>query len=77
MAIAASLHFAASLPVWPHSENVPYPMLIEFDIGENPLRDMLAQVADQIRERRACRPDRARPGIEINEGAAKNFAIAA
>ena len=41
--IMAGLHFAASLPVNPHTDNIPYPMLLEFDVGENPLRDRLAQ----------------------------------
>jgi D-galactarolactone cycloisomerase len=37
----ASAHFAASIPVSPHTDNVPYPILLEFDVGENPLRDRL------------------------------------
>jgi D-galactarolactone cycloisomerase len=41
--IMAGLHFAASLPVNPHTDNIPYPMLLEFDVGENPLRDRLVQ----------------------------------
>jgi D-galactarolactone cycloisomerase len=39
--IMASAHFAASIPVNPHIDNVPYPILLEFDVGENPLRDRL------------------------------------
>jgi D-galactarolactone cycloisomerase len=39
--IMASAHFAASIPTSPHTDNVPYPMLLEFDVGENPLRDRL------------------------------------
>lgn len=39
--MAASLHYIASLPLSPHTENVPYPRMLEFDIGENPLRDRL------------------------------------
>lgn len=41
--IMAGLHFAASIPVNPHADNVPYPMLLEFDVGDNPLRDRLVQ----------------------------------
>jgi D-galactarolactone cycloisomerase len=41
--IMAGLHFTASLPVNPHTDNVPYPMLLEFDVAENQLRDRLAQ----------------------------------
>jgi D-galactarolactone cycloisomerase len=39
--VAASLHIMASLPSSPHTENVPYPRMLEFDVGDNPLRDRL------------------------------------
>jgi D-galactarolactone cycloisomerase len=39
--VAASLHIMASLPASPHTENVPYPRMLEFDVGDNPLRDRL------------------------------------
>src|SRR5581483_11390795 len=39
--VAASLHFMASLPASPHTDNPPYPRMLEFDVGENPLRDSL------------------------------------
>jgi D-galactarolactone cycloisomerase len=41
--VAAAVHFAASLPVWPHTDHVPYPVLVEYDVSENPLRDRLAK----------------------------------
>ena len=41
IALNAAIHFAASLPTWPHTENPPYPMLVEYDVGDNPLRDRL------------------------------------
>ena len=41
IALNAALHFAASLPAWPHTDNPPYPMLVEYDVGDNPLRDLL------------------------------------
>jgi D-galactarolactone cycloisomerase len=42
IAVNAAIHFAASLPDWPHTDNAPYPLLVEYDVGENPLRDLLA-----------------------------------
>ena len=39
--VAASLHVMASLPASPHTENTPYPRMLEFDVGDNPLRDKL------------------------------------
>jgi D-galactarolactone cycloisomerase len=37
----AAVHFAASLPVWPHTDRAPYPLMVEFDVSENPLRDAI------------------------------------
>jgi D-galactarolactone cycloisomerase len=39
--VAATLHFAASLPAYPHAGSLPEPVLFEFDRSENPLRDEL------------------------------------
>ena len=35
IALAASVHFAASLPAWPHTDNPPFPLMVEYDVGEN------------------------------------------
>jgi D-galactarolactone cycloisomerase len=50
VAIAASLHLATSLPVHPHTDHIPYPMMIEFDIGENLLRDELVVQPLQLKD---------------------------
>jgi len=39
--LAAAVHWVASLPTYPHGPNVPYPALVEYDVGANPLRDEL------------------------------------
>jgi D-galactarolactone cycloisomerase len=39
--LAAAVHFVASLPDYPHSTNVPYPTLVEYDVSPNPLRTEL------------------------------------
>lgn len=39
--LAAAVHWVASLPNYPHNENVPFPTLVEYDIGDNKLRDGL------------------------------------
>jgi len=39
--LAAAVHWVASLPSYPHSDNVPYPPLVEYDVGRNPLQDGL------------------------------------
>jgi D-galactarolactone cycloisomerase len=39
--IGATLHFMASLPSTPHTDNEPHPCMLEFDVGANPMRDRL------------------------------------
>ena len=39
--LAAALQFIASLSAYPHTDHVPHPPLLEYDLGENPLRDEL------------------------------------
>jgi D-galactarolactone cycloisomerase len=39
--LAAALHFMAAYPDFPHTDNVPYPRLLEYDVSMNPLRDDL------------------------------------
>jgi D-galactarolactone cycloisomerase len=41
IAVAATVQFAASLPSSPHTDHLPYPMLVEYDVSSNPLRDEL------------------------------------
>lgn len=76
VAIAAALHFSASLPVWPHSENVPYPLLIEYDVGENPLRDGVLKSPIRVEKGDLILPAGPGLGIEINEAAVKDYAVA-
>jgi D-galactarolactone cycloisomerase len=38
-AVMATVHMIASLPPNPHTDHVPFPMMLEFDTSENPLRD--------------------------------------
>lgn len=37
--LAAAVHFVASRAPHPHAQNVPWPTLVEYDVGENPLRE--------------------------------------
>jgi D-galactarolactone cycloisomerase len=39
--LAAATHWVAALSDYPHNGNVPAPTLVEYDIGDNPLRDRL------------------------------------
>ena len=63
IALAAAVHFAASLPVWPHTDHVPYPVLVEYDVNENPLRDRLA--TNPVRPDKGGLPVPTGPGLGI------------
>ena len=39
--LAAAVHFVASRPPFPQAQNAPWPTLVEYDVGENPLREGL------------------------------------
>jgi D-galactarolactone cycloisomerase len=39
--LAAALHFLAALPSYPHNEHVPWPPLLEYDVGHNALQNEL------------------------------------
>jgi len=39
--LAAAVQFAASVSPYPHTRNIPEPMMVEFDRSPNPLRDDL------------------------------------
>ena len=64
--LAAAVHFVASLPVYPHGGNVPRPTLVEYDLGDNPLRDsILVDPLKQVDGVIAV-PDAPGLGIEID-----------
>lgn len=66
IAQSAAVHFAAHLPLWPHTDNEPYPiLLIEYDVAENPLRDELVK-SPIVPKRGALEiPQGPGPGIEL------------
>jgi D-galactarolactone cycloisomerase len=39
--LAAALHFLAALPSYPHADHVPFPPLLEYDVGENALQNAI------------------------------------
>lgn len=75
VALAATLHYAASLPVTPHSDNVPYPMLIEYDVGENPMRDELLCVPIHPTPDGLQVPTGPGLGVEIDPSAVERYQV--
>lgn len=73
--LAAALHFMASLPPTPHSDHVPYPPLLEYDRGDNPLRDQLLKVPI-VYERGVVRvPDGPGLGVELDMAVVERYRI--
>jgi D-galactarolactone cycloisomerase len=72
--LAAALHFAASLPSHPHSVAAPVPQMVEYDVGENALRDEL--LAEPLRPKQGvlALPQAPGLGITLDESALKRFA---
>ena len=61
--LAAALHWVASLSTYPHAASVPYPPLVEYDFGSNPLRDEL--LAEPLRLHGGMLEVPAGPGLGI------------
>ena len=73
--LAAALHFMAALPDYPHTDHVPYPRMVEYDVGENPLRDhLLAHPLRPVGGQMAV-PDGPGLGIELDPDAIKRYRI--
>ncbi len=67
--LAAACHFVASLPSYPHAGNVPYPCLIEYDVGDNPLRDSILSAPVGLEDGHLILPDGPGLGIELDPAA--------
>jgi D-galactarolactone cycloisomerase len=73
--LAQALHFAASIPISPHSENVPYPIVVEYDASENPLRDDLLTSPIVIEDGKLVVPQGPGLGIGLNEETVKRYRV--
>ena len=71
--LAAAVHFVAALPAYPHTDNLPAPRLIEYDVGENPLRDELLTRPLRPVNGRLAVPEAPGLGIELDPDAIKRY----
>ncbi|MHA6690715.1 mandelate racemase/muconate lactonizing enzyme family protein [Devosia sp. A449] len=74
--LAAGLHFIASLSVYPHSDNIPKPVLLEYDLGANPLRTELLLEPIVVENGFIAVPQGPGLGIEVDEEALLRYAAA-
>ena len=73
--LAAALHFISSLSVWPHADNQPDPVTLEYDLGENPLReDLLTEPLRPVNGEIAV-PGGPGLGIEIDWDRVRHYAV--
>jgi D-galactarolactone cycloisomerase len=73
--LAAAVHWVAALPNYPHNENVPFPTLVEYDVGANPLRDELLATPLAPVDGLITVPKGPGLGIELHPDALKRFAV--
>lgn len=73
LGLAAAVHFAASLPASPHTDHVPYPCLVEYDRGDNALRDDLLR--EPMRFENGCLvvPDGPGLGVDLDMKAVERY----
>jgi D-galactarolactone cycloisomerase len=71
--LAAALQFLAALPTYPHNENVPFPPLLEYDVGRNPLRDEIFATPLRYANGLLDVPTGPGLGFELNRSALERF----
>jgi D-galactarolactone cycloisomerase len=71
--LAAACHFVASLPAYPHQGNAPYPVFIEYDVGENPLRDGILTEPIVLSQGSLVVPDKPGLGVTLNQSALAQY----
>jgi len=73
--LLASLHYAAALPAYPHSTNVPEPLLFEFDRADNALREELLETPLDPDGGVLEIPDGPGLGVDVDEAAVERYRI--
>lgn len=71
--LAAAAHYVASRSPSPQAQNAPWPTLVEYDVGENPLRERLLK--DPLVATKGLLPVPTGPGlgIELNWSAVEQY----
>ena len=71
--LAAACHFVASLPDYPHSRNIVQPPLIEYDVGDNALRDTIFKEPIIIENGACVLPKGPGLGVELDPVTIRRF----
>ena len=73
--LAAALHFTSAQAPWPHTDNVPYPVLLEYDQGENALRNELLKTPIPCIDGHLTVPIGPGLGIELDWDAVEKYRV--
>ena len=73
--LAAALHFMSSLPPSPHSDHEPYPPLLEYDRGDNPLREQLLETPIVYEGGTVRVPEGPGLGVELDMSVVERYRI--
>lgn len=73
--LAAALHFISALSVWPHADNQPDPITLEYDLGENPLRAELLTSPLAVVNNEIGVPEGPGLGVEIDWDVVERYRI--
>ncbi|WP_424005185.1 mandelate racemase/muconate lactonizing enzyme family protein (plasmid) [Haloarcula salina] len=73
--MTAAIHFAASVPEYPHTRNVPEPMLLECDRSPNPLRDAILEDPLDPTGGSLAVPQGPGLGIDVDEDALDRYRV--
>jgi D-galactarolactone cycloisomerase len=71
--LAAAVQFAASVSEYPHTRNVPDPMMVEFDRSPNPLREEILETPFDPSGGRLDVPQEPGLGITVDEDAVERY----
>jgi D-galactarolactone cycloisomerase len=71
--LAAAVHFVASLPNYPHGAHVPYPPLVEYDIGRNGLQNGIFVEPIRYADGHLNVPTGPGLGVTLDEAAVRKF----
>ncbi|HEY1934129.1 MAG TPA: mandelate racemase/muconate lactonizing enzyme family protein [Acetobacteraceae bacterium] len=71
--LAAALHFLAALPSYPHADHVPFPPLLEYDVGNNALQNEIFEEPVRFNDGYLDVPQGPGLGVTLDEAAVRRF----
>ena len=71
--LAAALHFLAALPAYPHADHVPFPPLLEYDVGHNRLQNEIFREPIRYDGGHLSVPTGPGLGVELDMNAVRRF----